>query len=382
MIKILFIVPSLAVGGMEKTQVNLANALVEKGFYVTIKATEPNTELLNKLNSKVNYQFVKPGPCIFIKKLPYLRYKFFDFGMWETRASAKKLYKYYVGNEKYDVEIAFFRGLPIKIISGSTNNKSIKLAWVHSDFSKAVGYNSNFRNIKDVRKAYSVFDKVICVSNEAKKGFIKTIGDLGNLTTIYNVVPCKQIVALAEKKGEFEIPKSNCKIVMVGRLLDSVKGQLRLINSVVKLKNEGYDLSLTLVGGGVDAEKIHSAIVENSAQDYICMTGSQTNPYPYIKNSDLLVCASYFEGYNLTVAEALILGVPVLSTNCTGPNEILDHGKYGMIVENSEDGLYSGIKHLLDHPDRLEYYKQKAKERLDFFNEEKIIGQIEELFER
>ena len=380
--KILFILPSLCVGGLEKMQVTLANALVERGYDVTVMTLNPEADLLPQLDKRVRYIYKPYKPHSIMKRIPYIRYKFYDDGMWETRASAKKLYKYYVGNEKYAVEIAFFRGLPIKIISGSTNNSSIKLAWVHSDFSKAVGYNSNFRNIKDVRKAYSGFDKVICVSNEAKNGFIKTIGDLGNLTTIYNMVPCKQIVALAEEKGEFAIPKSNFKIVMVGRLLDSVKGQLRLINSVVKLKNEGYDLSLTLVGGGVDAEKIHSAIVENSSQDYICMTGSQTNPYPYIKNSDLLVCASYFEGYNLTVAEALILGVPVLSTDCTGPNEILDHGKYGMIVDNSEEGLYSGIKHLLDYPDRLEFYKQKAKERLGFFNEERIINQVEELFER
>ena len=109
------------------------------------------------------------------------------------------------------------------------------------------------------------------------------------------------------------------------------------------------------------------------------MTGSQDNPYPYIKSSDLLVCASYFEGYNLTVAEALILGTPVLSTNCAGPNEILDNGKYGLIVDNSEEGLYSGIKDSLDNPEKMQYYKKKARERLDFFNENKIVDKIEEL---
>ena len=111
------------------------------------------------------------------------------------------------------------------------------------------------------------------------------------------------------------------------------------------------------------------------------MTGSQNNPYPYIKNADLLVCASYFEGYNLTVAEALILGVPVLSTDCTGPNEILDRGRYGMIVENSKEGLYRGLKELMDNPEKLDYYKRKAKERLGFFDEEKTIKQITDLFE-
>ena len=98
--------------------------------------------------------------------------------------------------------------------------------------------------------------------------------------------------------------------------------------------------------------------------------------------ADLYVCSSRFEGYNLTVAEALILGVPVLSTDCAGPNEILDNGKYGVIVENSEDGLYSGIKDLLDNSDKLRYYKKRVKERISFFDEETIVRQITELFKK
>ena len=100
-----------------------------------------------------------------------------------------------------------------------------------------------------------------------------------------------------------------------------------------------------------------------------------------MKQADLYVCSSLYEGYNLTVAEALILEVPVLSTNCTGPCEILDNGNYGAIVENSEEGLYEGLKQLLNEPDKLLYYKEKAKERKDFFDEEQICKKIEGLFE-
>ena len=120
-------------------------------------------------------------------------------------------------------------------------------------------------------------------------------------------------------------------------------------------------------------------IIYKHANDYITMCGAQKNPYPFIREADMLVCASYFEGYNLTVAEALILGIPVLSTECTGPCEILDYGKYGIIVENSEEGLYKGLKHLCDNPEELHYAKKMAQKRMDFFNEEKILKSIEEL---
>lgn len=409
--KILFILPSLSVGGLERVQVNIANALAERGYDVTIMTLNPECDLKAELSDKVHYVYKPFKPHPIMHRIPYIRNKFYDDGMWETRASAKKLYKYYVGKEYYDVEIGFFRGLPIKIISGgaqkcksrclkSHNDLSheigvhdeknfytdfipesvVRLAWVHTDFRKATGYKNNFKNIKAVYNAYSAFDKVVCVSNEAQEGFKSVIGDTGNLATIYNLIPIKQITVQAEKEPEIKIRKSKFNLVLVGRLLDSAKGQVRLVKVVCRLYKEGYDLSLTLVGGGVDERKIKDEISNNAAENYIFITGSQSNPYPYIKNSDLLVCASYFEGYNLTVAEALILGTPVLSTNCTGPKEILASGKYGLIVENSEEGLYSGIKDLLDNPEKMQYYKRKARERLDFFNEEKIIRKIEELF--
>lgn len=379
--KILFVLPWLKLGGLERVQVNIANALSEKGYDVTVMTLNPENDLKCELSDKVRYVYKPLKPHPIMRRIPYIRYKFYDDGMWETRASAKNLYKYYVGKEHYDVEIAFFRGLPIKIISGSTNKNSVKLAWVHNDFRKAIGYKNNFKNMKAVKNAYEKFDKVVCVSNEAKIGFTEIVGDTNNLTTIYNLLPIKQIIADADKQPEKDFIRSDFNLVLVGRLLDSAKGQIRLIEIVSKLKIEGYDLSLTLVGGGVDEAKIKSVIKAHNAEDFIFMTGNQLNPYPYIKRSDMLICASYFEGYNLTVAEALILGVPVLSTNCTGPNEILDNGKYGIIVENSENGLYVGIKEILDNKDKLLYYKKKAYERLDFFNEEKIVSQIEELFE-
>ena len=90
----------------------------------------------------------------------------------------------------------------------------------------------------------------------------------------------------------------------------------------------------------------------------------------------------YYEGFNLTVAEALILGVPVLSTKCTGPCEILGNGRYGMIVENSAEGLYNGLKQLAENPALLAEYREKTKLRQSFFDENKLLRQITDLFEK
>ena len=408
--KILFILPSLGIGGLERVQVTLANALVKRGYDVTVMVLSNVTDLSDELDERVHFVY-KPPKQHLGNRIPYIRHKFYDDGMWETRASAKQLYDYYVGNENYDVEIAFFRGMPIKILSGSqwsrkklttiskksvgTRSGDVKntdfdsgivgrrsLAWVHNDFERASGYRNNFKNKQEVFEAYASYDHVVCVSNQAAAGFKKTIGDTGNITTIYNMSPVKRIRELADEESQLLIKKAKLHLVIVARLLDSAKGQVRLINAICRLHHDGADISLAIVGGGGDYQKLKKLIADNGAESYIELVGETRNPYPYIREADLLVCASYFEGYNLTVAEALILGVPVLSTDCTGPNEILDHGQYGMIVENSEEGLYNGLVRFIEKPDLLKEYKEKALQRQDFFDEDKILKQITNLFER
>lgn len=379
--KVLFVLPSLVVGGMEKIAIALANKLDSLGCGVTLMILDNKTDLKDELANGVKLIY-KPYKKHFGKKLPYLRHKLYDDGMWETRAKPGELYKYYVGSEKYDVEIAFFRGLSVKIISGSSNKNAVHLAWVHTDFRKAKGFKNNFADIKQVSAAYSSFDRVICVSNDAKAGFIETIGNTGNLTNIYNMMPVSKIRELAEEKPGCKFPRAKLHLVVVARLSDSAKGQLRLINAVSRLRGEGADISLSIVGGGEDREKIEKAIKNSRAEEYITVHGQQINPYPYIKAADLLVCSSYYEGFNLTVAEALILATPVLSTKCSGPCEILDNGKYGMLVANSEEGLYNGLKQFVEHPELIAEYREKAKARQDFFDENKIIKQITALFNK
>lgn len=404
--KILFILPSLGVGGLERVQVTLANNLVQHGYDVTVMILSPVDDLKDELDKRIHFVY-KPPKKHLGNKIPYIRHKFYDDGMWETRTSAKQLYDYYVGEEQYDVEIAFFRGMPIKIISGSPkgrkcgttiSKKSVgtyvgeknhtdfkdkivgHLAWVHNDFKQATGYKNNFKNMQEVFNAYASFDHVICVSKQASEGFKATIGDTGNIEIVYNLLPVGRIRVLAEESVSLKIKKAKLHLVIVARLLDSAKGQKRLISAVSRLRREGADISLAVVGGGPDYGLLKQTIAENHAEAFVELVGEQRNPYPYIREANLLVCASYFEGYNLTVAEALILGVSVLSTDCTGPNEILDYGKYGMIVENSEEGLYNGLRQFAENSDLLSKYKEKALQRQDFFDEERILKQIIDLF--
>jgi len=374
--KILFVIQSLRIGGAEKEQVTLANRLVEAGYDVTILLWMPYFDLQNELDERVHVIY-KPQDQHLGNKIPYIRHKYYDDVMWLLRAKPAQLYRYYVGRENYDIEIAFFHSWAVNIVSGSTNKKAVHIAWIHRD----IKTNPDQTEITpEMREMYKNFDHIVCVSKAAYDSYIEMIGDTGNVQTIYNLIPIDQVLELAEKQPPVKVERSSFHAVMVGRLTHA-KGYDRLIRVVVALRNEGKDISLTLVGAE-DPQPALDMIAENSAGSYISLIHNDKNPFPYIKGSDLLVCPSHSEGYNLTVAEALILGVPVLSTDCSGPVEILDGGKYGMIVENSEEGLYRGLKQLYEDRALLEEYRKKAIERRGFFDEEKIFKQITDLFEQ
>lgn len=374
--KILFILPSLTLGGLEKVQVTIANALAENGYDVTVMTLENRLDIKDELDARVRLIYKPYKSHKIMKHIPYIRNRFYDDGMWETRATPKKLYKYYVGNEKYDVEIGFFRGLSVKIISGSTNNRSRKLAWVHSDFKYCKGISNNFKNLESAKFAYSKYDKIICVSHQAMKSFNEIIGLSDKTVVIYNILPTEYISAKADEP--IEIIKTKFTVLSVGHLIEA-KGYDRLLEAVKLLNRDGFDFDLWLIGFGSDDDSLKKYAKENDLSN-VRFLGYQKNPYKYMQAADLYVCSSRYEGFNLTVAEALFLGKPVLSTDCTGPREILSDGEYGMLVDNSIDGLYNGILRLIKHPRLLDTYREKSVQRRPFFDKGSIVTKIEDLF--
>ena len=109
----------------------------------------------------------------------------------------------------------------------------------------------------------------------------------------------------------------------------------------------------------------------------IIVGGFKKNPYKYLKKADCFVCSSRSEGFSLVIAEAMMLGIPVISTYCSGPNELLEEGKYGLLVDNNEEDLYRGIKSIIEDEKLRMYYKQQAIIGGEQINLRKAMQQIE-----
>ncbi|MDE6722012.1 MAG: glycosyltransferase, partial [Bacteroidaceae bacterium] len=260
----------------------------------------------------------------------------------------------------YDVEVAFIEGEATRIISGSTNKKSRKLAWVHIDLESNHWTKCSYRKDEEAR-SYGRYDKILGVSDTVCAAFQREFPSVSvPVETMYNAVDTEDILSKAQESVDTE--HERIRLVTVGRL-EAQKGYARLLRIVNKLVEEGVDIELWILGEGSERGVLEQYMMEHRLQERVFLLGFQPNPYKYLAQGDLFVCSSLAEGYSTAVTEALVLGLPVVTTACSGMEELLQGGKYGVITANSEESLYEGLKKVLSDVEKLSYYRCKAQER-------------------
>ena len=179
-----------------------------------------------------------------------------------------------------------------------------------------------------------------------------------------------------KKASEFNVDfnKKDFNIVTAARI-GVEKGQLRMLEVMKKLHDENFDFVWHLVGDGPYEELVKKFIAENKMEKYIILHGYQSNPYPYIKAADILFLGSIHESWGLVLLEAMMLQIPVVTTKTCSAYELV--GENGYVCENSEDGIYSKFKYILDNKNDL---KQKRKQLENFvYDNDKIKEKFKSL---
>ena len=224
-----------------------------------------------------------------------------------------------------------------------------KIAWIHNDVSK---FNIGISE-KEIKNTYSKLDKVICVSKQAKDIFCEKYNiSRKKVDVIYNFINEEEIL---KKSEEIELHNDVYTFVNVAKMRDQ-KRQDRLVYAAKYLKDLGYEFKIQLIGDGPNLEKITNLVNELDVNDKVEVLGLKTNPYPYIKAADFFVLSSYMEGYGIVIKEALLLKTKVLTTDITGPKEILEDGKFGIIVPNDDDSIKYKMKEILDDKEKFKVY--------------------------
>ena len=351
--RILFFIESLGGGGAERVLVTILKHFDYEKYNVTLMTLVDGGVLKEEIiEIPIHYEtIIRPSTKPWLILWNKIKYKLFY--QW---LPVKIVNKWIIPQKDVDVYVAFTEGFATKLISYSPQKK---LAWVHIDL-KSFPWTLQahiYRTLQEEIKIYYKYNKVICVSNSVEK-VMKDYYTLYNTATIYNPIDFDDIVSKAEKTLDVILPPA-VNIVSVGRLVPQ-KGYDLLIPIIAQLRKEGLNIHLYLIGEGSDRALLSQLILDNDLNDYIHLVGFLRNPFALMKQMDLFVCPSRAEGFSLVIAEAMVLGLPVVSMDCAGPNELLDDGKYGVLCSNYDE-FYKEMKRVISSLNYRLLLSQKAK---------------------
>ncbi|MFJ8352991.1 glycosyltransferase [Bacillus paramycoides] len=362
--RVLFMISSMNIGGVEKSLLSLLSVIPKEKYDVTVLMLEKKGGFLKQLPSWVKieeaawFESIKPKIMQppkktikeyfknkrYIKALNFLLSYVVSKKLKDRYVFYKEIFKDIPHNKnKYDIAIAYQGPTDIidyYVVNRVTSGK--KVSWVHFDvFQHQI-------NTKLYGKLYDELDNIFVVSKEAQKHLIEKFPIVKSKTNVFfNIVLPDLINEMAKEKVEFDNGYKGMKIVTVGRL-SKEKGQDLAIKVLSMLRKDGYDVRWYCIGEGENREYYETLIGKyNLKQDFLLL-GSTKNPYPYVNQSDIYVQTSRHEGYCLTLAEAKCLKKPIVTTNFTGAYEQIKNGHNGFIVEWNEEDLYNKIKYLLD----------------------------------
>lgn len=373
--KILFFIESLSGGGAEKVLTDLVSNLDKTKYDITVCSLVDIGVYNAYLKEICNYKSVLGNPDILSSfsrityKIKYLLFR---------KLPPQWIYKF-LNMGHFDTEIAFIEGFATKIIGSSTNKKSNKIAWVHIDLFANHWTSKEYKSLEEEVRIYKNFNHIVSVAESVQQAFSKRFNITNSLCVKYNPVDRNEIIK--KSKDPIENLDSNNKkirLVTVGRL-EPQKGYDRLLEVIYMLKSEGFNIELWIIGEGTKRNELENYITSNQLQNDVILKGFQTNPYKFIENSDAFVCSSRSEGFSTVVTEALILGKPVVATDCSGMKELLGDSEFGLITKNNTDDLYVGLKKFLSDQNLRDHYTKKSNERSADFDIKATIKSIEDL---
>jgi glycosyltransferase involved in cell wall biosynthesis len=372
---VLIAVYNMEIGGIERSLINMLESFNYNKYNVELLIYHHVGEFMTLIPKKVNvlpeiakYSVFRKPVALCIKERQYSLavIRILAKYMAEIKSKSRKLeegsgyiqmqltqkYSSFLLptlEKEYDVAISY--AWPHDIVAKKVRAKK-KIAWVHTDYSKL-----EIDNELDL-KVWDQFDYIASVSDACKESFLSAYPTLKEkVMVVENITSPEFIKKMADENVEvLDIEPNTFKIVSVGRL-SYVKGFDLAIEALKRLHEKGLtNIKWYIIGYGGYEKELKDLITKHNLKDSFILLGKKTNPYPYIKNCDLYVQPSRYEGKAVTVSEAKILGKPILITNYPTASSQLENGIEGVICDLSVQGLVKDTENL--------YHNQVLKDSL------------------
>ena len=384
---ILFVIDSLHCAGAEKSLTTLLSLLDYSKYDVDLQLFGYGGALEELVPKEVN--ILKPMEYIkfsslstknaVIKSLKNMNFKMLSSRLKFSLAIRKNNYSnvqkarvYWQkvsnvienSNKEYDIAISYAQGVPTFYVAEKVCAKK-KLAWVN------VSYKLEDEDRVFQEQFYDKYNKIVAVSDSAKNIFLETFPKYTDkLEIIYDINDADFIKKMSDQGQSYNDNYTGLRILTIGRLANQ-KGYDMALEACKILKEKGIEFKWYSLGIGPLKEEIEKYINENNLENNFKLLGVKSNPYPFIKDCDIYVQTSRFEGFGIAIAEARMLNKPVVTTRFDAVYNQMKDRKNGLVVDMNSQGIVNGILELINN-------KKLTNEIISYLKAEKK-GNTEEL---
>ncbi len=354
--EILFIHPSLISGGAERVIVTLMNHLDREKFDISLVLFKREGEYLSHLSSDI---------------------RVIELNISQARYALPEIFKL-IKRQKPDIVFTSLGHINMLLAAfRKFFPKEMKFVARESNTVSQNNKRDKYPMINEIlyKRFYKNFDLIVTQAKSMKEDLEQNYNvPSSKMKIIYNPVHSRFILESA-KAFEADFPKDKFNLLAVGRL-EEQKGFDMLLQVLSKLDDSYH---LTIVGEGSKREELEALIESLDLAHKVSLLGLKSNPYPYMKEADLFVLSSRYEGLPNVVLEANVCGTPVVAFNSSGgTGEIVRDGINGFLVKPFDlDAFADKIKEARAYDFDRETISQNT---IKAFGIQEIIKQYEELF--
>ena len=291
--------------------------------------------------------------------------------LWRIRIYFPRLTRRLLVKDDYDVEVSFTIMNPPLLFSERKEVK--KISWIHGSIEEFLKDSSKRESH---RRQLDAADTIVGISKKTSNSIKEVYPDYSSkLQTVYNGYDFKSILEKSQEKIDIEIATQS--ICTIGRIEEN-KGSDRVVEVIRLLHQEGKHYHLYFIGAGDMEEELKKQVKEYQLEDYIHFLGYQKNPYQYLSQMKVLLSMSKQEGFPGVYVEALSLGIPFVSTDVGGAEELSQEGRFGQIIESNQEAAQAITNYMTSASN---FDVNEASQFIQQFTIAKQIEQVEKLLE-
>ena len=356
--KLIFITEALWIGGIETALVNLLNRLDRERYDVTCLILRDERETASRITAECRLLVADRHHTVSFEK-PYRYARMYDLMEEPQHASrARRL---------------VWRALRLALRAPEARRYSayIKDQLGGEHFDTAIIYSDRAAEYA-VRAVNADRFLMFYHHGAMRREYHDTFG---YRRAINNLTDADGVREKSLEAPQQVFPRDSFNIVSCGRL-SPAKGMDLAVDACALLVRRGVTgFHWWIVGGGPEEAALRERAERLGVRDTVTLLGMRENPYPYIRQADLYVQPSRFEAYGLTIAEAMILNVPILSTDTDGARVLLTDGVSGALCAADAGSIADGVMRLIADPERRAgYVKEHSPESENSAILEKLRG--------